>query len=391
MTDRGPRSRTVDVMSARHRRLITVITVAVAGGILAANATAALLSQLQHLIILVGAALFTSFGMEPAVSALERRGIRRGLGTFGVMAAIAAVLGGLLVAGGAVLVAQGGDLLGNLPAILDAVERQLRAWGFQVDLHRLAAPGGPLDGLGDRAGDVVLRSYGRVLGGLGTLLTFSFVLFYCSADGPRILAAATSLLPPHRQHHVQRAWATAVDKVGGYLWARAILMVISAVTHSAAFAAAGVPYPVPLGVWVGVTSQAIPVLGAYLAAVLPIVVALGSSPGLAVAAFVIVTVYQQIENFVLAPRITRSTVNVHPLVGFLSVFTGLAILGWVGALLAIPIAATVTSLLGDVITRHAVATQAVEATESIDPDGSGSYQPGQPDQDGPGTASSDGR
>jgi predicted PurR-regulated permease PerM len=339
-------------MKATTRRLSLAASIAV--GILAAQVAAGIVSQLHHLLVLVACALFCSIVMEPAVSGLERRGVRRGVAAGVVMGMSVAFAGALIVAGGAVAVTQGGNLLNQLPEILAATEAQLSSWGFDVRLAGLAADGGPLAGLEERLGDALMRSSGRIAGSVASALTLAFVVFYLSADGPRLLRSACSLLKPERQAYVYQAWTIAVEKAGGYIYSRLVLLVISSIVHSAAFAAAGVPYPVPLGLWVGMMSQLIPVLGAYLGGALPVVIALSSSPRLAVAAVAIVVVYQQVENFVLAPRVTRSAVNVHPLTAFLSVLVGVATIGWVGALLAIPVAATASSIAATFITRHDV-------------------------------------
>ena len=94
-------------------------------------------------------------------------------------------------------------------------------------------------------------------------------------------AAACSLLPPHRQRAVLRAWEIAIDKTGGYIYSRALLALISAVAHYIALAGLGVPYAVTLALWVGVVSQFIPAVGTYLAGAVPVLIALTRSPSTA--------------------------------------------------------------------------------------------------------------
>jgi predicted PurR-regulated permease PerM len=345
---------TVEVMQGTRREIMVAGAVAVAAGILGAQLLSGLFAELRYLLVLVGTALFLSLAMEPTVSALERRGWRRGVGAISVMLSAASVIGGMVGVGGAVLVSQADELLASLPQILEAAERELLSWGVEVDLSSLTGPGGVLENISTRLSESAIEASGKVLGGVGTALALSFFVFYLSADGPRLLRAVCSVLPAERQSHVYLAWRIAVEKAGGYIYARLVLALASSVAHTAAFYAVGVPYPIPLGIWAGVVSQAVPVLGAYLSGVLPAVVAIGVDTRTAVLSVLVVVAYQQVENLVLAPRITRNAVNVHPLAGFGSVLAGAATLGWVGAVFAVPVVATASSFLSAFVTRHDV-------------------------------------
>ena len=99
-------------------------------------------------------------------------------------------------------------------------------------------------------------------------------------------------------------------------------------------------------------SQFIPVVGTYLAGVLPILITLADHPVAVFWVIAVIVVYQQIENYLLAPRITAQTLEIHPAVAFGSVLAGSAILGAVGAILALPVAATCTALASTYFRRH---------------------------------------
>ena len=89
-----------------------------------------------------------------------------------------------------------------------------------------------------------------------------------------------------------------------------------------AFQIIGTPYPVVLALWVGIISQFLPVVGTYLSGVLPVLLAFLDSPVRALAVLVVIAVYQQLENFLLAPRITAHTLEIHPAVAFGSAIAG---------------------------------------------------------------------
>jgi predicted PurR-regulated permease PerM len=109
-----------------------------------------------------------------------------------------------------------------------------------------------------------------------------------------------------------------------------------------------------MAVWVGIVSQFIPVLGTYLAAILPVVLTFLESPLQALIVIVFIVVYQQFENYLVAPRITARTLKVHPAVAFGSAILGAAILGPIGAILALPASAMIQSLVGSWGERHDV-------------------------------------
>ena len=152
------------------------------------------------------------------------------------------------------------------------------------------------------------------------------------ADGPRLRRVICRRLRPDRQQRVLHAWELAIDKTGGYLYSRALLALLSAVFHTAAFSVIGLRYPVALGIWVGLVSQFLPVIGTYLAGVLPVLVALLDDPIRALWVLIVIVIYQQIENYLFAPRITARTLELHPAVAFSAAIAGAAMLGPVGAL-----------------------------------------------------------
>jgi predicted PurR-regulated permease PerM len=123
-----------------------------------------------------------------------------------------------------------------------------------------------------------------------------------------------------------------------------------------------VPFWLPLAIWTGVVSQFIPTIGTYLAIVLPALVALAADPVDALWVVIVGTAYQQIENYLLAPRVTARTVSIHPAVAFGAVIVGAALFGPLGALVSIPVVAAVEAVVDTYGHRY----ELVEASESDD-------------------------
>ena len=320
-------------------------------------ATAAwLLEQLKDLLVVFLVSLFLSFAMEPAVNWLARRGWRRGLGTAIVFGLTTLAGFGFAAAMASVLADQINTLIDTAPGYLADIERWADdQFGIELSTDDLKAQfieGGTAAGLlGDVAGNLV--SVGSAAVNVAVqMLTVVLFTFYLVADGPRLRRLLCSALAPSRQAVMLRGWELAIDKTGGYIYSRTLLAVAAFFVHWLAFTLIGIPFPLPLAMWVGVLSQFVPVVGTYLAGLLPLLIALLDDPISAIWVVAVVLAYQQIENYLLSPRITAHTMNIHPAVAFGAVLVGAALLGSVGALLAVPAAATVQAFVSTYVKRH---------------------------------------
>ncbi|HSM65947.1 MAG TPA: AI-2E family transporter, partial [Ilumatobacteraceae bacterium] len=186
-------------------------------------------------------------------------------------------------------------------------------------------------------------------------LTVLLFTYYLVADGPRLRRSICSRLSPARQVQVLQGWELAITKTGGYLYSRALLALLSAFFHWIVFQSIGTPAPVALALWVGLISQFLPVVGTYLAGVLPVLLTLLDSPLNALIVIGFIVVYQQIENYFFAPRITARTMELHPAVAFGAALAGASLLGFVGALLALPAAAMFQAIVSEWGPRYDVA------------------------------------
>ncbi|MET7687036.1 AI-2E family transporter [Streptomyces sp. NPDC005483] len=314
--------------------------------------------QLIGLLTNILIAFFLALAIEPAVSKMAARGMRRGLATFLVFFGVLIVTAGFVTLLGSMLAGQIIKIVEDFPDYLDSVIAWINGH-FHTELKRVDVQEGLLrsDWLRNyvqNSATGVLDVSAQVLGGLFQLLTIALFSFYFAADGPRLRRAICSVLPPARQAEVLRAWEIAVDKTGGYLYSRGLMALVSGVAHFVLLQALDVPYAPVLAVWVGLVSQFIPTIGTYLAGALPMLIAFTVDPWYALWVLVFVVIYQQFENYVLQPKLTSKTVDIHPAVAFGSVIAGTALLGAVGALIAIPAVATLQAFLGAYVKRYAV-------------------------------------
>jgi predicted PurR-regulated permease PerM len=314
--------------------------------------------QLTGLLINILIAFFLALAIEPAVSWMASRRIRRGLATAIVFLAVITVSAGFVTLMGSMLAGQIIKIVEDFPNYLDSVINWINTH-FNTELRRVDVQEGLLrsDWLRNyvqNSATGVLAVSAQVLGGLFQLLTITLFSFYFAADGPRLRRALCSVLPPAKQAEVLRAWEIAVIKTGGYLYSRGLMALISGIAHYILLATLDVPYAPVLAVWVGLVSQFIPTIGTYLAGALPMLIAFTVDPWYALWVLIFVVVYQQFENYVLQPKLTSKTVDIHPAVAFGSVIAGTALLGAVGALIAIPAIATLQAFLGAYVKRYDV-------------------------------------
>ncbi|MDT9685769.1 AI-2E family transporter [Streptomyces sp. TRM76323] len=314
--------------------------------------------QLIGLLINILIAFFLALAIEPAVGRMAARGMRRGLATFLVFLGVLVVSVGFVVLLGSMLAGQIVDMVEDLPKYLDSLVNWINHT-FHTELSRVEVQDSLLrsDWLRqyvENSASGVLDVSATVLGGLFKLLTIFLFSFYFAADGPRLRRALCSVLPPAKQAEVLRAWEIAVDKTGGYLYSRGLMALASGVAHFVLLEFLGVPYAPALAVWVGLVSQFLPTIGTYLAGALPMLIAFTVAPWYALWVLAFVVVYQQFENYLLQPKLTARTVDIHPAVAFGSVVAGTALLGAVGALIAIPAVATLQAFLGAYVKRYAV-------------------------------------
>jgi predicted PurR-regulated permease PerM len=311
--------------------------------------------KLRSLLLMLLVALFLSLAIEPAVNWMERRGLRRGLATGIVLTVIAVLSAVFLFAIGSLVAKQASSLFDKAPDYVRAIEGWVnRTFNQNVDardlIDRITKSNGPFESLATNT----LSLSATFAGFLFQSLAVALFTFYLVADGPRFRRAICSRLRPSIQERVLTAWEVAIDKTGGYIYSRALLAFFSASAHWIFFAIAGVRSPAALAIFVGLVSQFLPVVGTYIAGVLPILVTVIDQPVKALWVIGFIVLYQQFENYLLLPRITARTMDLHPAVAFGSAIAGSALLGAVGAVLALPVAASLQAFVSMYGNRHDV-------------------------------------
>lgn len=316
-------------------------------------------NRLGGLALLLVISLFLALAIEPGVNRLARRGWRRGRATaailFGVLLAVGVFVGAI----GTLVGTQIADLLQNSETyIRDTVDTINDTFGASLDPQEVVdefnRPDGPVQEFIRAQQDNVVNLSLQALDGILKTLSILLFTYYLVADGPRLRRAICSRLRADRQRQVLAAWELAITKTGGYLYSRALLALLSAFFHWVVFEAANIQAPIPLALWVGLVSQFLPVVGTYIAGILPVLITFLDDPVKAAVVLGFIIVYQQVENYFFAPRITARTMELHPAVAFGAALAGFALLGGAGAILALPAAAMLQAIVGEWGERHDV-------------------------------------
>ena len=304
----------------------------------------------QHFLFLILLAWLAAIALEPAIRWFLRRGMRRSRATAAAGVPVVLVAVGLVVLFEQMLFEQAAQLVQNAPATVRSIVDQLNStFGLRLDSSQiivtLKLQPDQIQGVANDLAMGALGWLGSLVSVVFDLVTVAVFMFYIAAAGPRLIQEVAVWLPPDRQPILGEIWDIAEQKTGGYVASKVVLAALSAVFHGVFFWAVGLPGWLPLALLAGITAQFVPVIGTYIGVAVPMIVALADRPITAVWIVLFAIVYQQIETYVLTPRISRRTMEVNPAIALASVFIGAAIWGPIGAIIGVPIAAVVVSVI----------------------------------------------
>jgi predicted PurR-regulated permease PerM len=317
------------------------------------------LYTVRAVLVRILVALFIAVSLDPAVRQLAKRGVRRGLAVTLIFALALLLVSAFLISVIPPLVSQFGNLVDDLPGYLTRLQSRSSQFRELNDRYNLSDQlQGMVGTLPSRLGSGVLGFTSRVFGAVFNGLTVLVFTVYFMADMPRIRSGLVRLFPVSRRPQARQVVDLVVDKVGGYMIGNIIISLIAGVVSFIAFTILGVRFAVPLAFVVAICDL-IPMIGATLGAIIGVTVALFSSgvwpTTVLVAAFFIA--YQQLENYLIAPRVLKTTVELGAAAVLIAGLIGATILGLVGALMAIPIAAAFNVLLNERLTAHETAAE----------------------------------
>lgn len=322
-------------------------------GVLAAYLLVKALGDARQVIVLIVVSLFLAIGLNPAVEWLKRFGISRRWAVLLVFL----VLVGFIIGFGFAIVPPLSEQLSSF------VHNLTRPGGYIQQLqnnHRLQNLDRRFDLLGKARTALQNKDLGTqfanglvgvgkvVISGVFSTLTVLILTLYFLSSLPSITSFMYRLAPRSRRARVALLGDEVVARIGGYVGGNVTISVIAGVTSYVFLLIARVPYALALALVVAVTDL-IPLVGATIGAVLVTLAAFFTGLWAGIATAIFFLVYQQIENYLIQPRVMKKSVDVQPAVTVIAALIGGTLLGVIGALLAIPTAAALALIVREVV------------------------------------------
>jgi predicted PurR-regulated permease PerM len=330
-----------------------------------------LLYRLRDVLFLFFVAIVVGTAIRPAVDWLHRRGIPRAAGIIILYILIAALLIGFLAMILPLLADQATEISRTVPeyysgfrsALINSDNRLLQniGWRLPSQITALANRDPNTEEMVDQVGQTLLYTNLVLRGILGTLVVF-LLAYYWTQEANLILRSVLRIAPPQRKKNIREFLQLAETKLGGYVRGQGLLCLAVGVTAFIAYLLIGLPYTLVLAIFAGVMEM-VPIFGPALGAVPALLVALSIDPSKAIWVVVATAIIQLLENAVLVPRIMKHSVGVNPIITLLSLIAFGSVFGFVGALLALPLAAIIQLLISRVVLTAAESARQAQEKE----------------------------
>mgnify|MGYP001330302876 FL=1 len=310
--------------------------------------------RVKSLIFDLFVAIVLSALAEPVVYRLSKR-VGRKLAALISVAVILLVIGAAFFSIIPIMVQEIYFLSSQIPSYFDNFIGWLNVEGFSVSIQATDL---------ETQFDTLIKDYGSTVGSsvvfagqgllrtLGHIFIIFFFTYYLISEGDGWRVKLKESMPNRISTSIDQVWTIGVSKAGGFIVAKFILGVLASIVLSVAFLLIGLPSPIALGVSAGILSQLIPVVGTFLGGLVPFIASISLGTTTIISTILVLSVYQVIENYFISPRVTKSTMEIHPAIAVFSTLFGAYTLGGVGAILALPVAATVQGVIGTIISNR---------------------------------------
>jgi len=324
-----------------------------AGALIAFTLLQALASA-SAVFILIIISLFLAAGLNPAVLFFQNRGLKRGASVGAVMGLVLLFVAAFISIAAPPLIDQGNQLVNNAPQLV----KDLNNNAFINDLNNRY---GVIDSLQTRVDSVIkdgqfaITAFGGVIGvgkavvsGLVSTFTILVLTLYFLAALPQVVQISLRFVPATRRDRVSKLTNAIIARVGSFVGGQGIIAILAALFILIMGLIIGMPYTAPLAMVVLVCGF-IPLVGHFIGMSIITLVSLTKSPTTALVALGSYIIYVQIENYVITPKIMRKSLAIPGLVTIIAALLGTSLLGLIGGLLAVPIAAAVLLIIDEVV------------------------------------------
>lgn len=316
------------------------------------------LASVSQIFVLILIALFLATGLNPAVEALRKRKMSRNTAVAVIFSSVILFVIFFALVVVPPVVSQGTHLINTAPALLQDLMKN-------ETINKLNDQFGLIDTLQAKLksitsdGTLLISTFGGVIGvgksvlsGFFTALTILVLTLYFITSLPQAVNLGLSLVPASRRDRVGRLTDAVIARVGAFVGSQILIAAMAAVFVVILATILGMPSPIAIGMIVLVAAL-IPLIGHFLGCAIVTLIALTQSVWVGVIAFAAYVIYVQIENYIVTPRIMKRTLSVPGAVTIISALIGSSLLGLVGGLLAVPVAASIILILDEVVIPRA--------------------------------------
>jgi len=316
------------------------------------------LASVSQIFVLILIALFLAMGLNPAVEALRKRNLSRNAAVTVIFSSVILFVIFFALVVVPPVISQGTNLIQSGPQLLQDLMKN-------ETISKLNTQYGLIDTLQERLksvtsdGTLLISTFGGVIGvgksvlsGFFTALTILVLTLYFITSLPQAVDLGLSLVPASRRDRVGLLTNAVIARVGAFVGSQILIAAMAAVFVVVLATVLGMPSPIAIGMIVLVAAL-IPLIGHFIGAGIVTLIALTQSVAIGAIAFVAYIVYVQIENYVVTPRIMKRTLNVPGAVTIVAALIGSSLLGLVGGLLAVPVAASIILILDEVVIPRA--------------------------------------
>ena len=316
------------------------------------------LASVSQIFILILIALFLATGLNPAVEALRRRNMSRATAVTIIFTSVIAFVIFFALVVAPPVISQGTQLINKAPTLLAELTNN-------ATINKLNDQYGIIDTLQTKLksvtsdGTLLISAFGGVIGvgksvlsGFFTFLTILVLTLYFITSLPQAVNLGLSLVPASRRERIGHLTNAIIGRVGSFVGSQIVIAAMASLFVFILSLVLGLPSPIAIGMIVFVCGL-IPLIGHFLGSGIVTIIALTQSIAIGVIALVAYVVYVQIENYVVTPRIMKRTLAVPGAVTIISALIGSSLLGLVGGLLAVPVAASIILILDEVVIPRA--------------------------------------
>ena len=312
------------------------------------------LASLSQIFILVISALFLAMGLNPSVEALRKRGLKRVQAVSVIFISVFLFLTFFAVVIIPPLISQGSSLISNLPQLLESLKHNPFINDLNDRYHVVDQVTNKVTSLTSN-GSLMISTFGGVVGvgrtvisGLFSAITILILTLYFITSLPQATDLAMRFVPASRRVRVRKLTDAVIGHVGTFVGSQILIAGLAGIFIALLSAILGMPSPIAIGMAIFVLAL-VPLIGHYLGIVVTTIIGLTQSISVGVIAFVAYVLYVQIENYLITPRIMKRSLSVPGVITLISAMIGSSLLGLIGGLLAVPVAASIILILNEVV------------------------------------------